>query len=91
MKDIILATDLAHHLKILPDLEKLAKNQTDLMSCTTEEKMQILDLCMTACDLSDQTKDWENTKNTAVSLHKLLFLGLRVSLKYLKVFRLEIK
>ncbi|CAB1352660.1 unnamed protein product [Coregonus sp. 'balchen'] len=59
MRDIILATDLAHHLRILKDLQKMA----DVGYNTKDPQHHNLLLCliMTSCDLSDQTKDWKTT------------------------------
>lgn len=73
VKDIILATDLAHHLRILPKLEEISKSRVNPVNYTADQKALMLDLCMTACDLSDQTKDWTNTKNTAVLYHIPVF------------------
>ncbi|XP_077975468.1 cGMP-dependent 3',5'-cyclic phosphodiesterase-like isoform X2 [Styela clava] len=73
IKDIILATDVAHHLKIVPKLEEMAERRLDPSNCNEEEKSLLLDLSMTACDLSDQTKDWKNTKNTAELIYKEFF------------------
>ena len=60
----ILATDLAHHFKIMAKLKDMACNgyQVD------NEKHHELLLCliMTSCDLSDQTKDWNNLIEVAV-------------------------
>lgn len=67
IKGIILATDLGRHLQILPALNDMAKQKLAPKDCNDEQKLMILHLSMTACDLSDQTKDWKNTKNTAVS------------------------
>lgn len=67
MKEIILATDLRHHLEILPDLEKMAKKSIDPANCSKEEKNLLICLLMTSSDISDQTKDWYTTKSTAVS------------------------
>jgi len=65
MKHIILATDVAHHLKIMPELEAMASRGMDLTR--DHHRELLLAVCMTACDLSDQTKDWKTTKDTAVS------------------------
>ncbi|XP_069828011.1 cGMP-dependent 3',5'-cyclic phosphodiesterase isoform X1 [Dendropsophus ebraccatus] len=71
MRDIILATDLAHHLRIFKELEKMArdgynpknKHHHDLLLC----------LLMTSCDLSDQTKGWKTTKKIAELIYKEFF------------------
>ena len=65
IKHAILATDIQNHIQLLPTAEKIAR-----MGISKEEKGHcdvLIALCMTAADLSDQTKDWETTKNTAVS------------------------
>uniref|UniRef100_A0A8C7PPM4 Phosphodiesterase n=1 Tax=Oncorhynchus mykiss TaxID=8022 RepID=A0A8C7PPM4_ONCMY len=65
MRDIILATDLAHHLRILKDLQKMADDPLhhNLLLC----------LIMTSCDLSDQTKDWKTTWKIAGLIYKEFF------------------
>lgn len=71
MRDIILATDLAHHLRIFKELQKMAndgydpknKHHHDLLLC----------LLMTSCDLSDQTKGWKTTRKIAELIYKEFF------------------
>ncbi|XP_069496347.1 cGMP-dependent 3',5'-cyclic phosphodiesterase isoform X1 [Ambystoma mexicanum] len=71
MREIILATDLAHHLRIFKDLQKMAnvgydpknKNHHSLLLC----------LLMTSCDLSDQTKGWKTTRKIAELIYKEFF------------------
>ncbi|XP_073673704.1 cGMP-dependent 3',5'-cyclic phosphodiesterase isoform X3 [Garra rufa] len=71
MRDIILATDLAHHLRIFKDLQKMAdvgynpKNRT--------HRSLLLCLLMTSCDLSDQTKGWKTTRKIAELIYKEFF------------------
>ncbi|XP_067307593.1 cGMP-dependent 3',5'-cyclic phosphodiesterase isoform X2 [Pseudorasbora parva] len=71
IRDIILATDLAHHLRIFKDLQKMAdvgynsKNQT--------HRSLLLCLLMTSCDLSDQTKGWKTTRKIAELIYKEFF------------------
>ncbi|XP_070198200.1 cGMP-dependent 3',5'-cyclic phosphodiesterase-like isoform X2 [Littorina saxatilis] len=71
MKDIILATDVAHHLRIFDLLEDMARDGYD----KNDPKCHDLLLCllMTAADLSDQTKTWDNTKHTAVLIYQEFF------------------
>uniref|UniRef100_A0A4W5K2W8 Phosphodiesterase n=1 Tax=Hucho hucho TaxID=62062 RepID=A0A4W5K2W8_9TELE len=71
MRDIILATDLAHHLRILKDLQKMA----DVGYNTKDPQHHDLLLCliMTSCDLSDQTKDWKTTWKIAGLIYKEFF------------------
>ncbi|KAL8598744.1 cGMP-dependent 3',5'-cyclic phosphodiesterase [Nucella lapillus] len=71
MRDIILATDVAHHLRIFSSLEEMATNGYT----RTDPKCRNLLLCllMTASDLSDQTKTWDNTKHIAVLIYQEFF------------------
>uniref|UniRef100_A0A8C6KQE8 Phosphodiesterase n=1 Tax=Nothobranchius furzeri TaxID=105023 RepID=A0A8C6KQE8_NOTFU len=66
MRDIILATDLAHHLRIFKDLQKMADSNRTHHSL-------LLCLLMTSCDLSDQTKDWKTTRKIAELIYKEFF------------------
>uniref|UniRef100_A0A8C7PPI4 Phosphodiesterase n=1 Tax=Oncorhynchus mykiss TaxID=8022 RepID=A0A8C7PPI4_ONCMY len=71
MRDIILATDLAHHLRILKDLQKMAD-----VGYNTKDPLHhnlLLCLIMTSCDLSDQTKDWKTTWKIAGLIYKEFF------------------
>jgi len=71
IRDYILATDLAHHLRMLPEMERMVvagaspSNPHDhhLTAC----------LIMTAADLSDQTKDWVNSKKIAELVYNEFF------------------
>uniref|UniRef100_A0A4X2LWP8 Phosphodiesterase n=1 Tax=Vombatus ursinus TaxID=29139 RepID=A0A4X2LWP8_VOMUR len=65
MRDIILATDLAHHLRIFKDLQKMAEVGYDPKN--KQHHSLLLCLLMTSCDLSDQTKGWKTTRKIAVS------------------------
>ncbi|KAK7503866.1 hypothetical protein BaRGS_00004989, partial [Batillaria attramentaria] len=71
MRDIILATDVAHHLRIFNSLEEMAEKGYD----KNDPKCHNLLLCllMTASDLSDQTKNWKNTKHIAVLIYQEFF------------------
>ena len=64
MHDDILATDLANHLRILKQLEKLAEEG---FSSSSHHKSLLSSLLMTACDLSACTKDWETSVSVSVS------------------------
>lgn len=65
MRDVILATDIAQHLRLRKGIEQIVhkgysydnKNNHYLLSC----------LLITACDLSDQTKKWSASKSIAVT------------------------
>ncbi|NXK52802.1 PDE2A phosphodiesterase, partial [Chauna torquata] len=63
MRDIILATDLAHHLRIFKDLQKMAEVGYDPKN--KQHHSLLLCLLMTSCDLSDQTKGWKTTRKIA--------------------------
>ncbi|XP_071786255.1 cGMP-dependent 3',5'-cyclic phosphodiesterase-like isoform X11 [Asterias amurensis] len=71
MQDIILATDLAHHLRIIKELKQMAEDgfRTEDPHC---HKL-LLCLLMTSCDLSDQTKNWQTTKRIAELIYKEFF------------------
>ncbi|XP_062615752.1 cGMP-dependent 3',5'-cyclic phosphodiesterase-like isoform X1 [Saccostrea cucullata] len=71
VRDIILATDLSHHLKIMNSLKEMAKVGYD----NKNERHHSLLLCllMTASDLSDQTKPWDNTKHVAALIYREFF------------------
>ncbi|XP_072040960.1 cGMP-dependent 3',5'-cyclic phosphodiesterase-like isoform X4 [Amphiura filiformis] len=71
VQDIILATDLAHHLRIVKDLRKMAREGYD----AKDPKCHKLLLCllMTSADLSDQTKGWQTTKKIAELIYREFF------------------
>uniref|UniRef100_A0A673LI26 Phosphodiesterase n=1 Tax=Sinocyclocheilus rhinocerous TaxID=307959 RepID=A0A673LI26_9TELE len=71
MRDIILATDLAHHLRIFRDLQKMADGATRHEHQT--HRSLLLCLLMTSCDLSDQTKGWKTTRKIAELIYKEFF------------------
>ncbi|XP_056010642.1 cGMP-dependent 3',5'-cyclic phosphodiesterase-like isoform X1 [Ostrea edulis] len=71
VRDIILATDLAHHLKIMNSLKEMAKDGYD--SKNERHHSLLLCLLMTASDLSDQTKPWDNTKHVAALIYREFF------------------
>ncbi|XP_028817280.1 cGMP-dependent 3',5'-cyclic phosphodiesterase isoform X2 [Denticeps clupeoides] len=71
MRDIILATDLAHHLRIFKDLQKMADDGFNSRSQT--HRSLLLCLLMTSCDLSDQTKGWKTTRKIAELIYKEFF------------------
>ncbi|KAA8593967.1 hypothetical protein FQN60_004801, partial [Etheostoma spectabile] len=64
IRDIILATDLAHHLRIFKDLQKMADDGYNPKNGA--HRSMLLCLLMTSCDLSDQTKGWKTTRKIAV-------------------------
>ncbi|KAJ8280411.1 hypothetical protein GJAV_G00054240 [Gymnothorax javanicus] len=71
MRDIILATDLAHHLRIFKDLQKMADVGYNAKNHT--HRSLLLCLLMTSCDLSDQTKGWKTTRKIAELIYKEFF------------------
>ncbi|XP_019904328.3 cGMP-dependent 3',5'-cyclic phosphodiesterase isoform X4 [Esox lucius] len=71
MRDIILATDLAHHLRIFPDLQRMANAGYDPKN--HNHRSLLLCLLMTSCDLSDQTKGWKTTRKIAELIYKEFF------------------
>ncbi|XP_054650996.1 cGMP-dependent 3',5'-cyclic phosphodiesterase isoform X3 [Dunckerocampus dactyliophorus] len=71
MRDIILATDLAHHLRIFKDLQKMSDDGYNPKSRT--HRSMLLCLLMTSCDLSDQTKGWKTTRKIAELIYKEFF------------------
>ncbi|KAB0399169.1 hypothetical protein E2I00_003556, partial [Balaenoptera physalus] len=77
MRDIILATDLAHHLRIFKDLQKMAEVGYDRTN--KQHHSLLLCLLMTSCDLSDQTKGWKTTRKIADLFPKAAELYERVA------------
>ncbi|XP_046438368.1 cGMP-dependent 3',5'-cyclic phosphodiesterase-like [Daphnia pulex] len=71
MQDIILATDVSHHLSIFRKLEDLATSGFD--KNRADHHQLLLFLMMTTADLSDQTKDWNSSKNAALLVYHEFF------------------
>ncbi|CAL1263009.1 unnamed protein product [Larinioides sclopetarius] len=71
VRDIILATDLAHHFRIIKDIKKVLSDGYDRSN--PEHHNTLLCLIVTSCDLSDQTKDWSNTKEIAKLIYREFF------------------
>lgn len=71
MRDFILATDIAQHLRLRKGMEQMTakgfaktnKHHHYLLSC----------LAITACDLSDQTKKWPASKQIAGQIYTEFF------------------
>ncbi|XP_022644193.1 cGMP-dependent 3',5'-cyclic phosphodiesterase-like isoform X3 [Varroa destructor] len=70
MREIILATDLSHHFKIMPKLNEMV---TSFKKDDVEHHQLLMSLLVTSCDLSDQTKDWKATKQVAELIYKEFF------------------
>nr|CAH8853668.1 unnamed protein product [Trichobilharzia regenti] len=70
IRDIILATDLSHHLRIMPKLEELSHRG---YNGSKEDHYLLLCLLMTSADLSDQTKSWSNTVYVAKLIYEEFF------------------
>ncbi|GAB6033257.1 cGMP-dependent 3',5'-cyclic phosphodiesterase [Chamberlinius hualienensis] len=71
MRDIILATDLAQHLRIVKDLREFITSGYD--KSNAKHHKYLVCLLMTACDVSDQTKDWRCSKKIAELVYKEFF------------------
>ncbi|XP_014671701.1 PREDICTED: cGMP-dependent 3',5'-cyclic phosphodiesterase-like [Priapulus caudatus] len=71
MRDIILATDVSHHLLIMPELETMADE--GYRGSSDKHHNLLVCLLMTACDLSDQTKSWTSTKKIAEQIYHEFF------------------
>ncbi|VEL13778.1 unnamed protein product [Protopolystoma xenopodis] len=71
VRDAILATDLAHHLKILPKLKQLASE--GYQPSNPVHHNLLVCLLMTSADLSDQSKDWSNAKIVSELLYQEFF------------------
>ncbi|XP_059079740.1 cGMP-dependent 3',5'-cyclic phosphodiesterase-like isoform X3 [Tigriopus californicus] len=71
LRDIILATDLAQHLRIKNELKVMVSQGYNPHQERHHELL--LSLLMTACDLSDQAKDWPNSKNIAECVYSEFF------------------
>ncbi|KAI6241620.1 Phosphodiesterase [Aphelenchoides fujianensis] len=71
MREIILATDLVAHLRKVDRINKMVDIGFDKNS--TEHHYLFMCLLMTASDLSDQTKDFKNSKVIADNIYKEFF------------------
>ncbi|XP_041440590.1 cGMP-dependent 3',5'-cyclic phosphodiesterase isoform X2 [Xenopus laevis] len=71
MRDIILATDLAHHLRIFKELTKMSQDGFDPQN--KHHHYLLICLLMTSSDLSDQTKGWTTTRKIAELIYKEFF------------------
>lgn len=71
IRDLILATDLAHHIRLVQDQEKMAEEGFDFKN--SRHRQLILFLLMTCSDLSDQTKDWKVSRTIADLVYQEFF------------------
>ncbi|KER33343.1 hypothetical protein T265_00833 [Opisthorchis viverrini] len=71
IRDIILATDLAHHINISANQKQMVAQGYDVNN--GEHHQLLLALLMTAADLSDQTKSWQNTVGVAKLIYEEFF------------------
>ncbi|EAT47391.1 AAEL001492-PA [Aedes aegypti] len=61
LRDLILATDLANHFRIMPHLKRLRPENLGEGS----NQRLLLSLMITCCDLSDQVKSWKTVQHVA--------------------------
>ncbi|GAA27851.2 cGMP-dependent 3' 5'-cyclic phosphodiesterase [Clonorchis sinensis] len=71
IRDIILATDLAHHINISANQKQMVAHGYDVND--EGHHQLLLALLMTAADLSDQTKSWRNTVGVAELIYEEFF------------------
>ncbi|KAF7283461.1 hypothetical protein GWI33_000545 [Rhynchophorus ferrugineus] len=71
IKDMILATDLASHYKI--HAKQLNMAQEGFNKTNAQHRYYLASLLMTCADLSDQTKDWTETKKVAQLIYAEFF------------------
>ncbi|XP_023014111.1 cGMP-dependent 3',5'-cyclic phosphodiesterase [Leptinotarsa decemlineata] len=72
IKNMILATDLATHYRI--HSRQLAMAQEGYNKTNPEHRYYLCSLLMTCADLSDQTKDWPETKKVAQLIYTEFFM-----------------
>uniref|UniRef100_A0A8R1U0J0 Phosphodiesterase n=1 Tax=Onchocerca volvulus TaxID=6282 RepID=A0A8R1U0J0_ONCVO len=71
IRDIILATDIANHLQKVQEINQMVAVGFD--SSIKHHRYLLLCLMMTSADLSDQTKDFRNSKEIAENIYKEFF------------------
>ncbi|KAJ8951186.1 hypothetical protein NQ314_007726 [Rhamnusium bicolor] len=72
IKDMILATDLATHYNL--HSRQLAMAEEGYDKTNPEHRYYLCSLLMTCADLSDQTKDWRETKKVAQLIYAEFFM-----------------
>ncbi|XP_064404655.1 cGMP-dependent 3',5'-cyclic phosphodiesterase-like isoform X2 [Halichondria panicea] len=71
MQQIILATDIADHLRKMKDITKMAKDGYDRSNSTHHQLL--CSVLMTACDLCFNTKSWEVSEELSSLLYREFF------------------
>ncbi|XP_067009440.1 cGMP-dependent 3',5'-cyclic phosphodiesterase [Anabrus simplex] len=71
IRDMILATDLAQHIRIFAEQQEMLNDGYDKNN--EKHKRLLLSLLMTCSDLSDQTKDWKTSKKIAEMIYEEFF------------------
>ncbi|XP_037072409.1 LOW QUALITY PROTEIN: cGMP-dependent 3',5'-cyclic phosphodiesterase-like [Pollicipes pollicipes] len=71
VQDMILATDLSQHLRIMPELEAMAA--TGYCPSKPRHRRLLRSLLMTSADLSDHTKRWLSSKKAAKLVYREFF------------------
>uniref|UniRef100_A0A915D6U3 Phosphodiesterase n=1 Tax=Ditylenchus dipsaci TaxID=166011 RepID=A0A915D6U3_9BILA len=71
IREIILATDIAAHLAKVPRIKQMVNDGYDAES--PDHHYLLMCLLMTASDLSDQSKDFKNSKGIAENIYKEFF------------------
>jgi cGMP-dependent 3',5'-cyclic phosphodiesterase len=61
LRELILATDLANHFRILRQLKLLKRDEL------VQKQRLLMSLIITCCDLNDQVKSWGTVQQVAVS------------------------
>ncbi|XP_067122627.1 cGMP-dependent 3',5'-cyclic phosphodiesterase-like isoform X2 [Centruroides vittatus] len=69
---LILATDLANHFRRVKEIHKILEDGYDYKN--EQHHILLLNLLITSCDLSDQTKDWKMCKTIAERIFQEFFL-----------------
>lgn len=71
MREVILATDLAHHFRIIKELQEMVEEGYDFDNQKHHNLLR--SMLVTCCDLSDQTKDWRSSKKIAELIYSEFF------------------
>ena len=71
IRDNILATDMAHHIRAVPEMEGMIGGGG--LAGSERHHFLLSSLLMTSADLSDQTKDWSNARHSAQLVYSEFF------------------